>query len=110
MPENTPNEQPDPNTAQVRLDDSQVETSYANFCRISGTPEELVLDFALNPQSTGRLPEVLKINQRVIMNFYTAKRLLGALHQAVHRHEQAFGMLEIDFRKRVAATQTETKG
>ena len=90
----------------MKLDDSNVSANYANFCRISGTPEELVLDFALNPQSTGRLPEVLKINQRVIMNFYTAKRLLGALHQAVHRHEQAFGTLEIDFRKRVTATTT----
>ena len=109
MPENQQPDGVDPTTTQVRLDDSNVETSYANFCRISGTPEELVLDFALNPQSTGRLPEVLKINQRVIMNFYTAKRLLGALHQAVHRHEQAFGTLEIDFRKRVAASHTEAK-
>jgi hypothetical protein len=93
---------------QVKLDDSNVAANYANFCRISGTPEELVLDFALNPQSTGRLPEVLTINQRVILNFYTAKRLLGALHQAVHRHEQAFGSLEIDFRKRVTAPPADT--
>ena len=109
MADNPQNETADPNAPQVRLDDSDAQTCYANFCRISGTPEELVLDFALNPQSTGRLPEVLDINQRVIMNFYTAKRLLGALHQAVHRHEQAFGPLEIDFRKRVHAQQAESK-
>ena len=108
MSENPNQEAVDPNAPQVRLDDSEADTCYANFCRISGTPEELVLDFALNPQSTGRLPEVLPINQRVIMNFYTAKRLLGALHQAVHRHEQAFGALEIDFRKRVNAPPTDS--
>ena len=111
MPENTPQEPVDPNTPQVRLDDSEAQVCYTNFWRVSGTPEELVLDFAFNPQSTGRLPEALDINQRVIMNFYTAKRLLGALHQAVHRHEQAFGPLEIDFRKRVtgAAADANTK-
>ena len=88
---------------QVKMDDSDVAAVYANFCRIWGTPEELVVDFALNPQSTGGLPEVLKINQRVILNYYTAKRLLGLLNHAVQRHEQAFGALELDFRKRVAA-------
>ena len=108
MAENPQPEANDPQTPQVRLDDTNTQTCYANFCRISGTPEELVLDFALNPQSTGRLPEVLNINQRVIMNFFTAKRLLGALHQAVHRHEQAFGPLEVDFRKRVASPPSDT--
>lgn len=87
---------------QVRLDDSHVRTEYANFCRISGTPEELVLDFALNTQPSGTMPEVLKLNQRVILNFYTAKRLLGALQMAVQRHEQMFGVLETDIRKRVS--------
>jgi hypothetical protein len=87
---------------QVKLDDSSVNAEYANFCRISGTPEELVLDFALNTQPSGTMPEVLKLNQRVILNFYTAKRLLMALQMAVHRHEQMFGVLETDIRKRVA--------
>lgn len=85
----------------VSLDDSKVSAEYANFCRISGTPEELVLDFALNTQPSGTMPEVLKLNQRVILNFYTAKRLLIALQMAVQRHEQMFGVLETDIRKRV---------
>ena len=92
---------------QVKLDDSTVNAEYANFCRISGTPEELVLDFALNTQPSGTMPEVLKLNQRVILNFYTAKRLLAALHMAVQRHEQTFGALETDIRKRV--TQQPSK-
>jgi hypothetical protein len=86
----------------VKLDDSTVDADYANFCRISGTPEELVLDFALNTQSSGTMPEVLKVNQRVILNFFTAKRLLIALQMAVQRHEQMFGVLETDIRKRIA--------
>ena len=86
---------------QIVLDDTGAMAAYANFCRISGTPEELVLDFALNAQPSGQLPETLKIGQRVILNFYTAKRLLGALQMAVQRHEATFGMLETDIQKRV---------
>ena len=89
----------------VTLDDANVSAEYANFCRISGTPEELVLDFALNTQPSGTMPEVLKLNQRVILNFFTAKRLLIALQMAVQRHEQMFGVLETDIRKRVTQPQ-----
>ena len=93
----------------ARLDDSAVSAVYANFCRISGTPEELVLDFALNSSSAGKMPEELKLNQRVIINFYTAKRLLGALHMAVQRHEAAFGALELDMGRRLAAERGKSK-
>ena len=51
----------------------------------------------MNPQPS----EPIDIAQRIIVNFYTAKRLLGALHMAVQRHESAFGMLETDVQKRV---------
>jgi hypothetical protein len=91
-----------PEQQQTKLDDSTAIATYANFCRISGTPEELVLDFAMNTQPNGMMPEVLKLNQRVIINFFTAKRLLAALQMAVHRHESAFGVLETDIRKRFA--------
>ena len=92
-----------PPQQELRLDDEGVSAIYANFCRISGTPEELVLDFGMNTRPTGELPEVIKLNQRVITNFYTAKRLLGALHMAIQRHEAAFGVLETDIRRRVTA-------
>jgi hypothetical protein len=41
------------------------------------------------------------VNQRIILNFFTAKRLLGALQLSVARHEQVFGVLETDIQKRV---------
>lgn len=102
----SPQSQP-PQQQQVKIDDGNVSGVYANFCRISGTPEELVLDFALNTNSTGTMPETLKLNQRVIINFFTAKRLLGALQMAVHRHELTFGVLETDIRKRVTAKRSD---
>jgi len=97
---------PTPSQQTVQLDDANVSAVYANFCRISGTPEELVLDFALNTHPTGTMPEKLQLNERVILNFYTAKRLLGALQMAVQRHEATFGNVETDVRKRVVEEQT----
>ncbi len=87
----------------IKVDDSDVVANYANFCRVSSTPEELILDLALNPNpfATGEI--TLKINQRIIMNHYTAKRLLAALSAAIQRHEQVFGVLETDVRKRVVS-------
>ena len=87
--------------AQFNTDASQLSSVYANFCRVTGTPEELVLDFGLNTQMTPVPSEPIKLTHRLIMNFYTAKRLLFALHQAVQQHESVYGLLETDIQKRV---------
>ena len=42
----------------------------------------------------------LRLSQRLVMNFYTAKRLLAHLHYAVHKHEGYFGALEMDILRR----------
>ena len=89
----------------VKLDDSKVSALYANFCRVSSTPEELILDLGLNPHPFGAGEIVVPVAERVVMNHFTAKRLLAALSMAVQRHEQAFGMLETDVRKRVRPQQ-----
>jgi hypothetical protein len=99
-PEAPPQQQP-PQTTQVPVDDSGAVCSYANFCRVTGTPEELIVDFGLNSQPLGAPPEKLTITQRIVVNYYTAKRLLGALSMSVQRHEQAFGVLETDVQRRV---------
>ncbi len=87
---------------QVKVDDSNTNCSYANFCRVTGTPEELILDFGLNSQPFGTPTEPVEVKQRLVVNYFTAKRLLHALHLSVQRHEQAFGVLEVDVQKRVA--------
>jgi Protein of unknown function (DUF3467) len=86
---------------QPKVDDSRVEARYANFCRVTGTPEEVIVDFALNSQPMGVPVDPIVTHQRLVMNYFTAKRLLGALHVTVQRHEQAFGVLETDINKRV---------
>jgi len=86
---------------QVQIDDSGVTATYANFCRVTGTPEELIIDFGLNPQPFGVPTEPIPVKQRIITNFFTAKRMLHALTLTVQRHEATFGVLETDVQKRV---------
>ncbi len=93
--------QPQAQRMQVQIDDSKVLATYANFCRVTGTPEELIIDFGLNPQPVGIPTQPIAVTQRIITNFYTAKRMLHALQLTVQRHEATFGVLEIDVNKRV---------
>ena len=87
--------------ARIEVDDSKAISCYGNFCRVSGTPEELIIDIGLNKQPTGVPSEPLEVSQRIILNFFTAKRLLAALQMAVQRHEATFGVLETDVQRRV---------
>ena len=88
---------------RVQVEDKHAVTSYVNFCRVIGTHEDLIIDFGLNAQPFGVPQEAVVITQRLVTNYFTAKRLLHALHLSVQRHEQAFGVLETDVNKRVVA-------
>lgn len=87
-------------TAEVVVDDSTTQPSYSNFCRVTATPEEVILDFGLNPQPFAQGRQDVKANERIVMNFYTAKRLLTALGMTIQRHEGTFGAIELDVRRR----------
>jgi hypothetical protein len=89
-------------------DSTALSTAYANFARVTGTPEELVLDFGLNTQMTPNPSEPVRLTHRLVLNYYTAKRLLGALHMAIQQHENVYGVLETDIQKRVRATPRMT--
>ena len=107
MPENLENPAAEETQAQpqqmmqVEVDDTHITASYANFCRVTGSPEELIIDFGLNPQPVGVPKNPIAVTQRVIVNYFTAKRLLHALSLSVQRHEAVFGVLETDIQKRV---------
>lgn len=90
-----------PAQTQIQIDDSATKPTYANFCRVTGTPEELIIDFGVNPQPFGVPATPIPVTQRVITNFYTAKRLLGVLQATIQRHETTFGALETDVQRRV---------
>jgi len=109
MSENQPKivSQQDEQGQQVRLriDERTMATTYANAFRTNGTAEEVMLDFGVNlaapAQKQGDQPEIVfQITNRVIMNYYSAKRLALTLGQLIRRHEEQFGELELDVQKR----------
>ena len=99
---------------ELQVNDDEVICSYSNFCRVTGSPEELIVDFGLNPNGFRVPRNPINIKQRIILNYFTAKRLLAALSMSVQNHERVFGVLETDVNKRVtpqvAAAQAGAAG
>ncbi len=55
--------------ATPAIDQSGLKLSYANVCRIAQTPNEVLIDFGLNPNFFGQiLEEPLKLDNRIIMS------------------------------------------
>lgn len=99
---------------RLRVDEREMSTSYANAYRTHLTNEEVMIDFGLNmvvqPRQSpsdvaagqGKSPEILfHSNDRIIMNYYTAKRVALTLGKAVRQYEQRFGELKLDANERV---------
>lgn len=88
---------------QIRIDESKMGTTYANTIRTATTGDEMVLDFGLNlPQQQGQGQQPVmnfQIGSRVILNWQSAKRLLGSLNQAVAAHERNFGEIDLSPRR-----------
>ncbi|MCP4813148.1 MAG: DUF3467 domain-containing protein [Planctomycetaceae bacterium] len=99
---------------ELQVNDDEVICSYSNFCRVTGSPEELIVDFGLNPNGFRVPRNPIDIKQRIVLNYFTAKRLLAALSMSVQNHERVFGVLETDVNKRVtpqvAAAQAGAAG
>ena len=83
------------------MDESKLVAAYVNFARVTGTPEEVVVDFGLNPEPFGIPTNPISVSYRIVVNFFTAKRLLAALQTTLQRHEAAFGTVETDVQKRL---------
>lgn len=90
---------------RLRIDERDMRTAYSNAFRVNGTAEEVMLDFGVNlvnpaTQQQGQPEIVFQVTERLIMNYYSAKRLAITLSQVIRRHEEQFGELEMDVAKR----------
>ena len=94
-----------PQQQQQRMDyptdTSHLSATYANFARVTFMPEELILDFGLNTQLAPNPNEPVKLTHRIVVNYFTAKRLFQLLGATIQQYEQTYGVLEIDVQKRV---------
>jgi hypothetical protein len=91
---------PAPQQVTQGIDASGLDSIYANFCRVTGMPEEVIIDFGLTTEPATVGDPAVKGSERVVLSFYTAKRLMEALVVTVARHESAFGSLELNVEKR----------
>jgi len=84
------------------IDTEDLKTTYANVCRIAQTPNEMIVDFGLNPNFFGTiLSEPLKLESRIILSHDGAKRLLLHLANAIQSYETKYGVIELDVAKRI---------
>lgn len=91
--------------AAVRVQ-APTDAVYANVSRIFATPNEVVLDFALNLNAFGPMvDEEAKIVSRVVTSYDGAKRLWAHLTQTLQAYEQKYGEIELDVGKRLKGAE-----
>lgn len=86
---------------EIVLKDEDAVSVYTNFARVSATPEEIILDLGINANPFAEGQQEVRVSTKAVMGLFTAKRLLAALQMTIARHEEVFGLLELDVRKRV---------
>ena len=85
---------------QVLVDERDMKTLYANAYRIHTAEQEAVIDFGFNMPNPNAQPGqqqqvLLKVTDRVVISYVTAKRLALSLQQLVKRFEQQFGEIPV---------------
>jgi hypothetical protein len=87
---------------QIGVDVSNRETAYMNFFQAHMNADEVYLDIGQFSQVvTPSGAEPIVVTHRLVMNFATAKRLAEVMRAAIARHEQMFGVVELDPNRRL---------
>ncbi len=103
--ENEEKAQTDQERVRVRIDETNLQMSYVSGFRPTMTAEELVLDIGVNQLRSSDDKEqphelVFQASNRLVMNYYSAKRMAISLAQIVRQFEQRFGQIELNAVKR----------
>ena len=84
------------NVPVVKWDDSSMNTTYANVCNVTGTREEVALLFGTNQTLYMGQKEVnVKLNNRIVLSPFAAKRMQMLLENVIAQYESRFGQLNI---------------
>ncbi len=87
-----------PQQPEMKLDTSQLKSSYCNVCSATSTREEVVLTFGVNQnwdlqQQRGGGPMDVQLLHRIIMSPVAAKRFHDLLSRLMAEHESRHGGL-----------------
>ena len=83
----------------VNVNDSKMTTHYTNAFRQHANQHEVILDMGVNvaaKDNDGNVQMQFNVDNRLVMNYVTAKRMAGILVQIVQAHEKQFGEIKLD--------------
>ncbi len=78
---------------RLRIDERGIAVESCDYWLISGTPEEVVIRFGDSKGSGGGNP--INITHKIVLNYYTAKRLQDALSQTVAKYDEALKSMNV---------------
>ena len=87
---------------RLRVDQRDMNITYANSFRPIPSTEEFTLDFGINQtfpvqdNSEANAEIVFGVDSRIVMNYYTAKRLALSLNETIAKYEEQFGELKLN--------------
>lgn len=80
---------------KVSFETSELKSSYCNVCNATSTREEVVLNFGINESWDRDLGDmIVRLQHRIIVSPYAAKRLLDLLQKLIREHETRYGELK----------------
>jgi hypothetical protein len=92
--EDAPKAQPRRET-RLKVDASDLKSSYCNVCNASSTREEMVINFGVNHDwDRGQAGADVRLLHRIILSPYAAKRVAELLGKLVGDYESKYGELK----------------
>ncbi len=82
---------------EVRWDDSEMVSTYANVCNVQGTREELALLFGSNQSlmQDANQPVNIKLSNRILLTPAAAKRFALLLQMGLEQYEKKYGEIKL---------------
>jgi hypothetical protein len=79
--------------ASLRVDTSELKSSYCNVCNVNSTREEVVMNFGVNHDWDRSQAGDVRLQHRIILSPHAAKRVAALLTRVVADYEGRFGLL-----------------
>ena len=80
---------------QIKLNTTNLKSSYCNMCNANTTREEVVLNFGVNQNwDRGQRGLEVSLEHRIILSPFAAKRLAQMLNKLIGEYETHYGKLE----------------
>ncbi len=80
---------------EVKLDTSQLKSTYCNVCNATSTREEVVINFGVNQNwDLGQNDLEVALEHRIILSPFAAKRFSQMMGQLIQEYESRYGELK----------------